>query len=85
MASRAGKRPKKPFEGRAGARQSYGAPCPPETLDSGWETISKRPSSPIPTSSKGKKRSKSLPFDKLRACPVLDAGANVLVKVPFVL
>ena len=29
-------------------------------------------------------RSKSLPFDKLRACPVLDAGANVLVKDSFV-
>ena len=26
---------------------------------------------------------RELPFDKLRACPVLDAGANVLVKVPF--
>ena len=26
-----------------------------------------------------------MPFDKLRACPVLDAGANVLIKAPFAL
>ena len=24
-----------------------------------------------------------VPLDRLRACPVLDAGANVLAKVPF--